>query len=506
MTTLSAPISLSAPSSACTASTILLMWDANPSNQSVTEYEIYRDNVQVGTTQRLSYTVTGLPAATSSVFTVRSKIADGMVSEDSESVEAKTKPAGPVFDVRDYGATGDGVTEDTAAVQKAIDECTPGGTVFLPAGTYLTRQILLKSDMTLDISSGAILQFVGLDETELPFLRSEVTGLEGPVPVACKSLIVAVDVSNLTITGGGTINANGPSWWPHYETVIRPRVMMAINSQNIFVQGIRIEDAPCWNFHFLYVDTAVFSELTIAKVSEEHGCNGDGINPDSCKDVLIVGCTFANQDDSIAIKSGKITKENSSRQRPCENIVVRDCRVDATLAPGSHPLGFAIGSECCGGIRNVLVKNCTFNEAASIVNIKALRERVYGLIENVRVENCTYNNTVWIADCWNKGPICVDLFYSFEEYETKDVAEPLTESTPLFRDIHFKNIKIANATGRVAYLFGFLEQPLKNLTFENVTGTGAQGFYGRNVQSVKLENVQVIAEDGKHFEWINRID
>jgi len=499
-TPLTVPVNLSAPPLARTASTILLMWD-KPSEPEGMIYDVYQDGAIVSSTQWRFHTATNLAAATTYTFTVRARRGDGKTSAESKQLKADTKPVGRIFSVREFGARGDGAAKDTAAIQKAIAACTPGGTVLIPPGTYLVDHLELKSDLTFELASGATLQFLGRQVGNYPVNMVNLPGPDGEVLLRSFALISALRAKNLTIIGGGVIRANGETWWPFKESP-RPRVLQLVECADIFVQGITIEDPPAWNTHLVYVDRAVFSGVTFLKRSTAHGTNGDGLNPDSSRDVLIVGCQFGNQDDSVAIKSGRVSPEQSRRQRSCENITIRDCLVDGTLAPGSHPLGFAVGSETCGGVRQVLIKDCVFRNAASVVNIKANRERLGAVVEAIRVENCTYTNTVFPDEPWNRAPITIDLLY-YRDYGPPDSVEPLTAATPVFRNIHFKNIVIENPQGRFVYLCGLVEQPARGITFENVTGSSTRGFHGQNLDGIELRNVSVQTQEGTPFEWIN---
>ena len=386
----SPPENLAAPALARTATTALLVWDRAP-DRDVAAYRVYRDGMPAGETAQLSFTATNLEPARSHRFTVRSRSASGTESVDSPSVTVETKAAGRILNVRAFGARGDGVAPDTAALRQAIAACPPGGTVLVPPGEYLVDHLELQSDLTLEIATGATLRFLPRGEGSYPSRRIELPGPDGEVTVEHFGLITAHRVSRLTITGGGIINGSGPSWWPH-ASAPRPRLLRFTDCQDIFVQGVTLDDSPAWNTHLVYVDRAVFSGVTFRKMSTARGTNGDGLNPDSSRDVLIVGCTFANQDDSIAIKAGRVSATQPRRQRSCENITIRDCRVDGTLAPGAHPLGFAIGSETCGGIRHVRLRDCTFRDAASLANLKSNRERLGSIVEDIRIEDCTVKN------------------------------------------------------------------------------------------------------------------
>ncbi|MBI5772115.1 MAG: hypothetical protein HZA89_00040 [Verrucomicrobia bacterium] len=490
---------LTAPPLARTATTVLLMWD-RPAAEGIASYQIFRDGTLAGETKRLSYTATNLAAGRSHRFTVRSRQASGQASAESEPVVVETKPAGRIFNVKEFGARGDGVTKDTAAIQKAIAACTPGGTVLIPPGVYSVDHLELKSDMTFELATGAILQFLGRGVGNYPSTKVKLPGLDGEVEVSDFALVTALRAKNLTITGGGSMRGNGETWWPHKEAP-RPRILKLTACADVFVQGVTLDDPPAWNTHLVYVDRAVFSEVKFRKMSTAPGTNGDGLDPDSCRDILIVGCTFANQDDSIAIKAGRVSPTQPHRQRACENITIRDCVFDGTLAPGARPLGFAVGSETCGGVRHVLMKDCVFRDAAALAHIKASRERPGAVVEDIRIENCVYTNTVHRERKYNRAAFSIDLFY-YDDRPPEEAA-PLTTATPVFRDIHFKNIVIENPIGRFAYFCGLAELPVRGVTLDNVTGTAKQGFHGQNLDGIELRNVVVKAQEGPPFVWVN---
>ena len=490
---------LAAPPLARTATTALLMWD-RPAAEGIASYEIYRDSVLAGETKRLSYTATNLAAGRSYRFTVRSRQASGKAAAESRPVVVETKPAGRIFNVKEFGARGDGVTKDTAAIQKAIAACAPGGTVLIPPGVYSVDHLELKSDMTFELATGATLQFLGRGAGEYPTTKVKLPGPDGEVEVSDFALITALRARNLTITGSGIIRGNGETWWPHKEAP-RPRILKLTACADVFVQGITLDDPPAWNTHIVYGDRAVFSEVKFRKMSTAPGTNGDGLNPDSSRDVLIIGCTFANQDDSIAIKAVGVTRERTRRQRSCENITIRDCLFDGTLAPGARPLGFAVGSETGGGVRHVLVKDCVFRDAAALAHIKTNRARPGAVVEDIRIENCVYTNTVHRERKYNPAPFSIDLFYYDDD--AHDAAAPLTPATPVFRDIHFKNIVVENPMGRFAYFCGLAELPVRGITLDNVTGTAKLGFHGQNLDGIELRNVVVQAKEGPPFVWVN---
>jgi polygalacturonase len=492
---------LEAPHLARTSATVLLTWN-RPPMADVQRYEIICNGEVVARTPKLSHTVEGLRAGDGRSFQVRAISAGDVLAGESRRLEVAARAQGEVFDVKEFGAVGNGVADDTHAVRQAIAACTPGGTVTLPAGKYLVGALVLKSDMTLDVPTGTTLQFLGQHKAEYPHVPLQLPGPDGDVPVTSRALLSAVRAENIAIVGGGIINGNGPSWWPPDRSLQRPFVLELVQCRNVLVQGVTIEDPPFWNTHPLYVDDAVFNGVTFRKISPKHGTNGDGLNPDSSRHILIVGCTFQNQDDSIAIKSGKASPAQPRRQRSSEHIVIRDCLFEGRDGAREMPLGFAIGSEVSGGVRDVLVKNCEFRNVAALANIKTNRDRLFARVEDVRVEDCRYVNTRFEEKPWAHAPISIDLFY-YSRQTDLDGTVPLTDATPRLRNIHFKNITIENPVGRFVYLCGMRERPFENITFENVTGAAKTGFSARNVSGLSLQGVDVAVKEGEVIEKIN---
>jgi hypothetical protein len=142
----------------------------------------------------------------------------------------------------------------------------------VPPGTYLVGHLELKGDLTFELATGATLQFLGRDQGDYPEKTEILPGPDGDLPLPLGSLITARQADNLTITGGGRIRANGESWWPHPK-LYRPRVLLFIQCTNLLVQGITIEDPAFWNTHALYVDQAVFADLTYLRASPAHSVN-----------------------------------------------------------------------------------------------------------------------------------------------------------------------------------------------------------------------------------------
>src|SRR5580658_4690934 len=260
------------------------------------------------------------------------------------------------FNVRDFGAKGDGRTLDTAAIQKALDACRDagGGTVEFPAGTYLSQPITLHSSkMTFELDAGATLQAT---TNQTDFMKAPGDWLKARgndfIP-----LVNGRDLSDVTITGGGTIDGSGAVWWGEAEkarervagyTLPRPNLVMLQRCQRARMENITLQNSPKYNFVPDDCEDLVVSNVTI--LNPEHAANTDGIDPSVCENVLITKCRIDTGDDDIAIKSGH---KVAGREFACENITVTDCTF-------LHGHGMSIGSETAGGVRNVTVRNCTY--------------------------------------------------------------------------------------------------------------------------------------------------
>lgn len=493
-------VNLTAPELGVTQSSVLLLWDDTHApdytrgiqNLEAPEYEVLQDGTPIGVTSRRCFTVKRLDPDREYVFSVRGA-APVVTSTPIEglAVEVTTESAGEVFNVRDYGAKGDGKTLDTPAIQGAIDACSPGGIVLVPEGVYRVDGLRMKSDMTLEIEEDAVLSFLGYrEEGSYHEPNAVLPGPDGAVTYQRPCFLSGFRVENLTITGDGVIDGNGPGWWPFREETVRPFIVDFVDARNILVQGVTLRDSPAWANHLLYVDDAIYSDVKVLKVSEEHGTNGDGLNPQSSRNILIVGCLFGNQDDSIAIKAGRCDSLADKRFRSTENIVIRDCRFDGGAAPGARPLGCAIGSENSGGVRNVLIKDCEFIDTASLINIKTNRERLKAVVENVVVENCTYVNTVHKERRWNRAALCVDASYASEvQYPSR--SELLTRHAPAFRSFTFRNIFLRNAKGWGGYINGLDEKLARGIAIENVLVQSRDGLFIRNASGLAMEEVSI---------------
>lgn len=407
-----------------------------------------------------------------------------------------TRPVFPdrVFNIIDYGAVGDGNVKNTEAIAKAIAACTEagGGMVLVPEGTWLTGAIHLKSNVNLRLDQGATLRFSDAPEDYLPVVFTRWAGFE------CYNyspLIYARDCENIAVTGPGTIDGNGRSWWPWeerqdetalrmyqeqilkyapveervYGTVeegLRPQLISPINCRNVLLEGFTIaEPGPFWTIDLVYCDRVIVRRL---RVFTEGGPNTDGLNVDSSSNVLIEHCFFNTGDDCICIKSG-MNEDGWRVGKPTENVVVRYNRT----AKGHG--GAVFGSDTSGDIRNVYVYSCIFDGTDVGIRLKSTRGRG-GVVERLWFERIDMNGV-------RREAIQMTTAYRAWMATTEGKA-------PIFRNLTFQNIRVDGAA-QAAHIEGLPESPIQDIHFENVTIKADIGFHTDWVKGLNLEDVSI---------------
>lgn len=396
----------------------------------------------------------------------------------------------PFFNVADYGAIGNGMTLCTEAIQKAVDVCATagGGTVYIPAGQYLSGAIFLKSNVTLNISEGATLLASKNFEHFPPFkpgwrIQSDDT--------RASSLITGHDLENIAITGRGTLDGQGRIWWEAFNkdknrkngqtrilTHGRPRVINLYRCRNVLIEGVKILNSPSWTVHLIGCDNLVVDGISI--INPEEGPNTDGVNPESCRNVRISNCFIDTGDDCITLKSGE-DEEGRLKARPTENVTITNC----VMYKGHGAV--VIGSEMSGCVRNVVASNIVCVGTDRAVRIKSTRGRG-GVVENIRYNNFIVENV--------REPIYITSFY------TKTEPEPVSERTPIFRDIAISHFTIKKSP-YTARIYGLPEMPIQRLRITDVTASTKVGFICDNVEGLELQNVEVNADKGSPFEISN---
>ena len=379
------PLNLLSPPAAQTDSSIAFVWDKPSAAKEVAGYRIYLNGKQHGIATCTDYTAEELESGQVYEAYVCAFTSSGAVSRPSAAIRVSTKPEAERFDITRFGSAADGETVNTAAIQAAIDACTPGGKVVVPAGIFVTGALFLKSNMTLFLEKGAVLMGSG-EPSHYPVMRYRWEGREQP---CYASLINTRDcpegrLSHITIEGEGTINANGVELFKKEmadKLGFRGRAVCLRNVDYVYLKGITVRQSPAWCVHPIYCNHVTINKIEIHTKYDEFGkryeniFNGDGLDPDSCQDMYIFHSVFVSQDDCIAIKSGR-DEEGRAVGIPSRNFRITNC----TFKSG---FGVAMGSEMAGGVRDVVVRDCTFEDAFSIASVKAPRGRG-AIIDHIR--------------------------------------------------------------------------------------------------------------------------
>jgi polygalacturonase len=393
------------------------------------------------------------------------------------------------FVISDFGAVGDGHTLNTKAIQGTIDHCatTGGGTIVVPKSTFITGSLFLKQGVNLCVESGGVLK--GSQNTnDYPWINTRIAGLELKWPAA---LINADGLTNLTLTGPGTIDGSGERWWreywdtrqrdgeldPHFK-VGRPRLVHIIRSRQVVVADLVLKDPAYWNLQLTYCEGVEVRSLVVrAHSNGVRAASSDGIDIDSTRDVLITGCDIECDDDGICLKAGR-DADGLRVNRPTENVVIRNCRV----GPAAGLVVF--GSETSGGIRHVKVYDCKADRGCEeVVRFKTRMGRG-GVVEDVLYENIEADGARAV---FNFNMDAFGTTWVPEEFRTP---VPPEQGTPTFRNIEIRNLKATNcsAAGR---LVGLPESPLREVKLENVEIEANTGFVIRNARSLDFQNVKV---------------
>ena len=421
--------------------------------------------------------------------------------------EFKTDYEYVCLNVLSFGAKGDGINNDTNFIQACINACPKDGRVYIPAGKYYTGPLFLKSDTTIELHKDAHL--IGdVDRTHYPILpgmtyTSDEKGeynlgsWEGN-PLDCfASIITGINVSNVKIIGLGTIdgNAQNSDWWLHHHTkriAWRPRGVFLNKCSNISFQGVLVTNTPSWNLHPYFSNNIRFIDMRL--VSPKDSPNTDGCDPESCDNVDIIGVYFSVGDDCIAIKAGKIYM-GKTYKTPSSNFNIRNCSMN--FGHGA----VVLGSEMSGGIKNINVRQCLFNQTDRGLRIKTRRGRgKQAVIDGITFENIKMDDVL--------TPLVVNMFYfcdpdGHSEYVWSKEKLPIDDRTPylgkfIFKDIDCKNVNVAAGT-----FFGLPEQPIQSITLQNVNFS-----YSKNpVEGVPamMDFLKPMKSEGLIFNYVNEV-
>lgn len=448
------------------------------------------------------------------------------------------------------GAIGDGMTKNTVAFEKTIDEVAThgGGMVIVPRGVWYTGPIVLRSNVNLVVEEGALIVF-SRDFDDYPLVE---TSFEGLNTYRCQSPISGKDLENIAITGkgiidgsgdvwrpvkkeklterqwkilvqsGGVVSEDGKIWYPSelskagdqrnnfnvpdfktkegFETVkdfLRPVMVSLINCKNVLLDGPTFQNSPAWNIHPLICESVIIRNLTVK--NPWYGQNGDGLDLESCKNVLVYNNNFDVGDDAICIKSGK-DEVGRKRGLPTENVIIKN-----NIVYHGHG-GFTVGSEMSGGVRYIHISNCTFIGTDIGLRFKSTRGRG-GVVENIYISDIDMINIPAEAISFNlyyegKSPIPEGEDQAVEEKTTIEAVYPVTEETPIFRNIFMDHITVSNSeTG--ALFQGLPEMPLSNVKLENSVIQARYGITMGDSEGITLSNVSVVNEIGPAIDLSN---
>lgn len=439
------------------------------------------------------------------------------------------------------GATGDGLADNTEAINKAIRDIASqgGGTVVVPAGIWKTGPIQLLDNICLHVEANALILF-DPDRKRYPIIE---TSFEGMNTRRSTSPIYARNAKNIAITGagvidgsgdawrlvkkgklteshwrslvasGGVVNDRGDIWYPSEESLkgqhvsdnfnnpqnlttdaeweaihhwLRPVLVSFIKCKNILLKGVTFRNSPAWCIHPLSCENFIMSDVKV--FNPWYSQNGDGLDLESCKNALIVNNLFDVGDDAICLKSGK-DKDGRDRNEPCQQVIIKN-----NVVLHGHG-GFVVGSEMSGGVKDIYVADCSFLGTDVGLRFKSTRGRG-GVVENIWIEN------IYMTDIPTE-PLLFDLFYSgksavedLEEGRSESTGLPaVTEETPSFRNISIRNVSCKGAR-RAMFFNGLPEMRIKDIYVENVIISSKFGAELLQTESVTLKNVQIYPEQG----------
>ena len=435
----------------------------------------------------------------------------------------------------DFGAVGNGTTLCTEAFAKAIDQLykAGGGHLIVPRGVWYTGPIVLRSNIDLHLEKGAVIQFAA-DDSLYPIIETSFEGLDTR---RCQSPLSANGATNISITGHGVIDGNGQYWrpvkkskvtdehwkrllavpgsvtirpdywvpsesfargneganmnvpnaktdaeWEAVRRFVRPVMVSLVRCKNVLLQGVIFQNSPAWNLHPLMCENIIIDELLVRNPA--YAQNGDALDLESCTNALILNSRFDAGDDGICLKSGK-DADGRRRAVPCANVVVDGCTVFA-----GHG-GFVVGSEMSSGIKNIMVRNCQFLGTDVGLRFKSTRGRG-GIVENIFIDGISMTDIKTDALTFNMyyGGKSVAEVMADGDKPDNTTSMPVTEETPVFRNIDIRNV-VCNNAGRAMEFNGLPEMPIRGISLQNITIQAKMDAVFHNCQNIKKENVNI---------------
>ncbi len=456
---------------------------------------------------------------------------------------AETSFPANTVSIKDFGGIAGGNVKNTEAFKKAIDALVKkgGGKLVVPRGMWLTGPIVLQSNINLHIEEGAFVVF-SKDKSDYPLVDVSFEGLE---TIRCQSPISAKNAKNIAITGkgvidgsgdawravkkskmaesqwkeivasGGILSKDGKTWYPsesykkgfessssfnvpdkisksELESVkdfLRPVMVSIVGCDKVLLDGPTFQNSPAWNLHPLMTSNLILRNLTVR--NPWYSQNGDGVDLESCKNVLIYDNTFDVGDDAICIKSGK-NEDGRKRGMPTENVIIKN-----NVVYHGHG-GFVIGSEMSGGARNIHVSDCTFIGTDIGLRFKTTRGRG-GVVENIYVKNIDMINiptqTIGFNMFYEGASPVLEDGQKEEGNKAPEKTFPVTEETPIFRNIYFKNINAVNSYEAIT-INGLAEMNIKNIVIEDSQFDTKKALTIVDADGITLKNVKLKYSEG----------
>jgi hypothetical protein len=350
-----------------------------------------------------------------------------------------------LFNIADFGAKGDGINADTAAIQKALDACAVhGGTVVVPAGRkFLFGSVEIKSHTELHLEPGS--ELLGSPRIE-DYTAAAFPGATEPARRGWAG-IVAQDAENISITGAGTINGNGGSYAVEKSNNIyrmsprRPFLMSLHGCRNVTIRDVTLRDSANWALHLTACEDVNIDGIRILNDLRLPNC--DGIDPDHCRNVRITNCLIEAGDDCIVLKN----RAEADNEGPTENVTISNCILCSTST------AIKIGTESFNDFRNIVITNCIVRSSNRGLSIQL---RDHGNVENVLFSDCIVETRHFDPHWWGRAePIYVTAVHRNQGSRLGHV-----------RNVRFRNIVCRSESG--AFIAGSEDSPIEDLLLENV--------------------------------------
>jgi len=445
------------------------------------------------------------------------------------------------FNILNFGAVADGLTLNSAAINKTIEACAAkgGGVVLIPRGSFVSGPIIMKSNINLHLAKGALVIYTK-DFDQYPLVLSS---FEGVNAARCMSPLVAENLENIAITGEGIMNGNGFYWRPlrkdkltesqwkehlkkyggvvsaegkswysspkalkaaltnnigkltegktikDFEDVkdyMRPNMIRISQCKNILIEGVTFENSPAWTTHITMSEHITVRNLKVKNIW--YAANTDAIDLESCKNALLEDCNFDTGDDGITIKSAEMLMA-VKRGMPTKDVIVRNC-----IVYHAHG-GFVVGSEMSGGVNNMFVSNCTFIGSDIGLRFKTNRGRG-GMVENIYVNNINMKDIPAEAILFDMYYMAKDPVVLAGEKREPPVVEtkPVDETTPQFQNFYFRNIT-CNGAAKGILVRGIPEMHIKNILIENAVLQADEGIDIQEASNITLNNVTMLSKN-----------